>query len=231
MAGIVAAVVAGGSVAVWLLVGDGGGDGGGGDGGDRATTDARPSASPSPGPTSGTGPGPSATGPDPSTPGGPDGSGGPGAPTGTGGPADYTVVDDPYGFSVAVPRGWRPSRDETGDGAFYRPPGDRTALLQVFRVTESSATGSCELLRISSKVLRDDTPAYAEVSLGPTAGSACELVYEYDSAESRGRRQGIERIITLPGGGRWALLAAGPAADSRTTRAHLTAALESFRPR
>ncbi|UQX02627.1 hypothetical protein [Streptomyces sp. RerS4] len=217
LVGVVAAVVAGGAVAAWMLLGDRDGRDG----------DARPPASPSAGPVSP--PGPDAS---------PDVSESP-TPTpsptasasasGTGTPG-YTVVRDAYGFSVAVPAGWRSSDDETGNGAFYRPPGDRRALLQIFRVTESSATGSCELLRLSSERLRDGTPQYREVSVDPVAGSACELVYEYDSAESQGRRRGIERIITLPDGKRWALLAAGPVGDSATTRAHLTAALDSFHP-
>ncbi|RSS41013.1 hypothetical protein EF912_31795, partial [Streptomyces sp. WAC07061] len=141
----------------------------------------------------------------------------------------HTVVHDEKGFSVAVPPGWEPSTDETGSGSFYRRPGDRSALLQVFRITESSAMGSCTLLQISSDQLKAN-PGYRQVSLEPTAGTGCELVYEYDSSESNGRRRGMERIVTTPDGGRWALLAAGPAADAATTRANLTAALESFRP-
>ncbi|MFD3549847.1 hypothetical protein ACFWUW_30415 [Streptomyces sp. NPDC058655] len=148
--------------------------------------------------------------------------------TGTPDPA-YTVLHNEKGFSVAVPAGWRASTDETGSGSFYRPPGDRTALLQVFRVTEPDSSGACELLRLSSRGLDDGNPGYRELSVDPLPAGGCELVYEYDSAEAGGRRRGIERIVVAPDGRRWALLAAGPAADPAAVRARLTAALDSFR--
>ncbi|MCX5376392.1 hypothetical protein [Streptomyces sp. NBC_00091] len=214
LVGLVAAVVGGASVAAWMLLGTQ----------DGPATATRPPASDSPS-------GQPATPSAPASP--PAGttavSPAPGASASTGSPG-YTVVRNEAGFSVAVPTGWEPSHNETGSGAFYRLPGDRSALLQIFRVTEDSGTGSCELLRMSSDRLNDATPAFRQVSLEPVAGSACELVYEYDSAESHGRRRGMERIITTPDGKRWALLAAGPAGDSTTTRANLTAALDSFRP-
>ncbi|MER7337722.1 hypothetical protein ABT403_07690 [Streptomyces sp. NPDC000075] len=214
LVGVVAAVVGGGAVAAWVLLGAK----------DGPAVDARPPATrTAPAPTT---PWPSA--PVTGTP-----SGAP-APSGSPSPSadpGHTVVHNEAGFSVAVPDGWGASRDEQGNGAFYRPPGgDRSALLQIFRITEPASTGSCELLRMSSDRLSGGTPAYRQVSIDPVAGSSCELVYEYDSAESHGRRRGMERIVTTPDGNRWALLAAGPAADAATTRANLTAALESFRP-
>ncbi|MFD7263701.1 hypothetical protein [Streptomyces sp. NPDC059874] len=214
LVGLVAAVVGGASVAAWMLLGAED---------DRATTTHPPlpssrtasaSASPNSGPSSPTS---TSTGASPS-------------PSGSGAGPGYTVVRDDAGFSVAVPTGWEPSTNEQGNGSFYRRPGDRRALLQIFRVTEEASTGSCELLRMSSDRLNTGTPGYREVSLESVAGTACELVYEYDSAESHGRRRGIERIITASDGKRWALLAAGPAADGTTTRANLAAALDSFRP-
>ncbi|MEY2232449.1 hypothetical protein [Streptomyces sp. BF23-19] len=145
-------------------------------------------------------------------------------------PPPYTVVRDDGGFSVAVPAGWERSLDEDGSGSFYRRPGDRSALIQIFRVNEPDSVGTCELLRISSQDLGKRRPGYQEVSLDPTPGESCELVYEYDNQESHGRRRAIERITVAPDGGRWALLAAGPATDGTTVRANLTAAVESFRP-
>ncbi|MFD6877087.1 MULTISPECIES: hypothetical protein [unclassified Streptomyces] len=240
LVGALAVVVAGAFVAGWYVL-TGQGESGNAAGPGPAvslTTTGEPSAAPTgaaparseapspvPSATSSTGaaPGPSAV---PSTGAGTGTSADPSTGTAA---AGHTVVRDGAGFSVAVPDGWERSHDETGSGSFYRPPGDRSALLQVFRVTEPASTGECELLRLSSRTLGAN-PGYRQVSLEPVAGSACELVYEYDSAESGGRRRGVERIVTAPGGGRWALLAAGPAADGETVRAHLTAALESFRP-
>ncbi|MFF2196814.1 hypothetical protein [Streptomyces sp. NPDC058157] len=214
LVGVVAAVVGGAAVAAWMLLGDK----------TAPPADARPpapsaSAPATPGPGTPSTGGPSSASPTPS-----------GSPSPSARPG-FTVVHNEDGFSVAVPAGWAPSHDEQGGGAFYRPPGgDRSALLQIFRISEPASTGSCELLRMSSERLSSGTPAYQQVSMSPVDGSGCELVYEYDSAESHGRRRGMERIVATPDGGRWALLAAGPATDATTTRANLTAALDSFRP-
>ncbi|GLV80495.1 hypothetical protein Slala03_01840 [Streptomyces lavendulae subsp. lavendulae] len=216
LVGLVAAVAGGSAVAAWMLLG-GKGEQSAAPGPPAASAPSQERTEP--------------TGPRSSPPGASTGASASATPSGSPSPgAGYTVVRNESGFSVAVPTGWQPSHDETGSGSFYRPPGDRSALLQIFRVTEDSAAGSCELLRMSSQRLDDGTPAYRQVSLEPVAGDACELVYEYDSAESHGRRRGMERIVTTPDGKRWALLAAGPATDSPTVRAHLTAALDSFRP-
>lgn len=213
LVGLAAAVVGGAAVAAWMLLG---GEEGGG-------KTARPSASAPGRPTA---PEPGSSSPGPSSPVSPSPSETPSPSAGAG----YTVVRNENGFSVAVPTGWQPSLDETGNGYFYRRPGDRSALLQIFRVTESASTGPCALLEISSDQLDAGTSGYRKVSVEPAGGSGCELVYEYDSAESNGRRRGVERIVTASDGKRWALLAAGPAADAATTRANLTAALDSFRP-
>ncbi|MEV7557740.1 hypothetical protein [Streptomyces sp. NPDC089795] len=201
-----AAVVGGCAVAGWLVLRDE----------EPKAPAAAPPATGSPAAPSGTGPS-TAPGTAPSAP----------SPSV---PPPYTVVRDDGGFSVAVPAGWERSRDEDGSGSFYRRPGDRSALLQIFRVGEPDSVGTCELLRISSQDLGKRRPGYQEVSLDPTPGESCELVYEYDNQESHGRRRAIERITVAQDGKRWALLAAGPAADGTAVRANLTAAVESFRP-
>ncbi len=199
-----AAVVGGCALAGWLLLGDE----------EPKKPAAAPSASGTPAPPSGTRSNAAPTAAS---------SGSPSVPP------PYTVVRDDGGFSVAVPTGWERSHDEDGSGSFYRRPGDRSALVQIFRVTEPDGVGACELLRISSQAL-GGRPGYQEVSLDPVSGASCELVYEYDNQESHGRRRAIERITVSPDGRRWALLAAGPAADGAAVRANLTAAVESFRP-
>ncbi|WP_405439041.1 hypothetical protein OG373_16340 [Streptomyces avidinii] len=200
-----AAVVGGCAMAGWLLLGDE----------EPKAPAAAPSASGTPDPSTGTEPNPEPTAASASA-----------SPSAAGA---YTVVRDDAGFSVAVPTGWARSYDENGSGSFYRRPGDRSALVQIFRVTEPDGVGACELLRVSSQTLGAN-PGYREVSVEAVPGSSCELVYEYDSKESQGRRRGIERITVAPDGRRWALLAAGPAADGAAVRANLTAAVESFRP-
>ncbi|MEV7612313.1 hypothetical protein [Streptomyces sp. NPDC089799] len=169
-----------------------------------------------------------------------------GAPSGTGAPTSgasgfpspapsdpagaHRTVQDSDGFTIAVPQGW--NREKTGSGVFYRAP-DRTALLQVFRVSEADLS-PLDAVRAASENLRSqpNTPDYTEISVGTVGGSsgAAELVYEYDSAESRGRRHGIERVFHAADGSKWAVLAAGPATAPDTVRQNLAAALAAFRP-
>ncbi|MEU6892798.1 hypothetical protein ABZ934_13555 [Streptomyces sp. NPDC046557] len=148
----------------------------------------------------------------------------------TGSPADgaHETVRDPKGFTIAVPTGW--AREESGSGVFYRSP-DRTSLLQVFRVSEAELS-PLQAVQGASTDLRARTSGYEEIRVGQVPGfdDAAELVYEYDSVESHGRRRGVERVSRTPDGGKWAVLTAGPAADWAVTRAHHTAALEAFRP-
>ncbi|MFF1559130.1 hypothetical protein [Streptomyces sp. NPDC058279] len=149
---------------------------------------------------------------------------------GTGSPAGgaHETVRDPKGFTIAVPTGW--AREESESGVFYRSP-DRTSLLQVFRVSEAELS-PLQAVQGASADLRARTPGYEEIRVGQVPGSddAAELVYEYDSVESHGRRRGVERVSRTPDGGKWAVLTAGPAADWAVTRAHHAAALEAFRP-
>ncbi|MFG2880393.1 hypothetical protein ACGFYU_36180 [Streptomyces sp. NPDC048337] len=142
--------------------------------------------------------------------------------------AGHTTLTDPNGFRIAVPEGW--NREENGTGVFYRSP-DRTALIQVFRVVEPELS-PLDAVQGASKDLRARTPNYSEVRVGevPGGAGAAELVYEYDSAESNGRRRGVERVLFAEDGNKWAVLVAGPAAEWPRTQEHLAAALGAFRP-
>ncbi|MCB5179955.1 hypothetical protein [Streptomyces antimicrobicus] len=185
--------------------------------------------------------------PEPSAPTGAPGSGGPAASASSRSPGPATsgpstsgspgpgasasaeareVLTDPKGFVVAVPSGWE--REESGGSVFYRSP-DRTALIQVFRVVEPDLSPVQAVERASAD-LGSRTPRYKEIRVGEVAGGAGELVYEYDSDESRGRRRGVERVLVAQDGNKWAVLAAGPAADWPRTQSRHEAALRAFRP-
>ncbi|MFE2527311.1 serine/arginine repetitive matrix protein 2, partial [Streptomyces sp. NPDC059382] len=175
------------------------------------------------------------TGTDPAGTGGPapmpspPGTGAENAPGATASPGDtHEVRRDPKGFTVAVPAGW--VREEGGAGVFYRSP-DRTALLQVFRVAEPELD-PLGAVRGASTYLRTSNPGYQEIRIGAVPGDtdAAELVYEYDNAESGGRRRGIERVFIAGDGAKWAVLAAGPVTAWTATRDHQERALAAFRP-
>ncbi|WP_051806939.1 hypothetical protein [Streptomyces sp. NRRL F-2664] len=150
-------------------------------------------------------------------------------PTGTGaGPGAHETKQDAAGFTIAVPAGWL--REEAEAGVFYRSP-DRSALIQVFRVSEPELS-PLQAVKQASTYLRSGTRGYQEISVGPVSGSsgAAELVYQYDSEESRGVRRGVERVFLAADGTKWALLTAGPVAEWQLTQDHHAAALAAFRP-
>ncbi|MFJ6778151.1 serine/arginine repetitive matrix protein 2 [Streptomyces yangpuensis] len=215
-AGIAVASVAIGAAAVWFLARDTGDADRTGEkngtvtsgaptatGGGPSTADGSPTRTPSPTPTP--------------------------TPTGTAaGTGAHETRQDTAGFTIAVPAGW--AREELKEGVFYRPP-DRTALIQVFRVSEPELS-PLAAVRQASTYLRAATRGYQEIGVGPVSGAAdaAELVYQYDSEESRGVRRGVERVFVAADGGKWAVLTAGPASEWQVTQEHHAAALAAFRP-
>ncbi|MBT2480295.1 photosystem II reaction center PsbP family protein [Streptomyces sp. ISL-94] len=146
-------------------------------------------------------------------------------------PAGYTRVHDTAsGFSVAIPKDWQAGSGDTGYGTVYRPNGgsDRSAALQVFRVTDETAT-ACDYLRSSAESL-SQTPGYRDISRNPVAGGGCEQVYAYDDPDSsEPPAHGIARLTVVADGTRWVLLAYGPDTDVPLVRKRLTTAVGSFR--
>ncbi|WP_445269392.1 hypothetical protein [Streptomyces sp. DSM 41634] len=220
----VASVVIGGG-AVWFLARDT-------NGADRAGEKNGTVASGTP---SWSGGGPSGTA-SPTASGSPTAGAGPSrvpgpSPSGTGpgtGVGVHETKQDPSGFTVAVPAGW--VREELKEGVFYRSA-DRTALIQVFRVSEPELS-PLDAVKQASTYLRGGTRGYEEISVGAVQGGsgAAELVYQYDNEESHGVRRGVERVFFAGDGGKWAVLAAGPAAEWQVTQDHHAAALAAFRP-
>lgn len=186
------------------------------------TASSAPSSAdgPSAPPTSGTGS---------SSPSGSAGSSpGPGPSSSASESVPHETVRDAKGFTIAVPVGW--NREEGASGVFYRSA-DRSALIQVFTVVEPELS-PLGAVQGASADLRARTTGYQEVRMGPVPAEteAAELVYEYDSAESRGRRRGVERVFFAQDGKKWAVLTAGPAAGWTLTQEHHSAALTAFRP-
>ncbi|MFI8102411.1 serine/arginine repetitive matrix protein 2 [Streptomyces sp. NPDC086023] len=140
-------------------------------------------------------------------------------------PAGYRVVDDPAGFRIAVPEGWR--REELKAGVFYRSA-DRTSLVQVFRVNEPGMT-PLEAVQGASEQLSAN-PGFTQIEIGDRGDGSAELVYEYDSAETGSRRRGVERVLTTPDGRMYAVLVAAPASEWPVHREVQAAALKDFAP-
>ncbi|MFD9408411.1 hypothetical protein ACFWBN_15550 [Streptomyces sp. NPDC059989] len=145
-------------------------------------------------------------------------------------PAGYTRVHDTAaGFSVAIPADWQ-AGSGAGYGTVYGPGGgsDRSAALQVFRVTEETGT-ACDYLRTSVESL-SQTPGYRDISRKPVDGGGCEQVYAYDDPNSSDPpAHAIARFTVTADGTRWVLLAYGPDTDVPLVRKRLTTAVGSFR--
>ncbi|MFI0922991.1 hypothetical protein [Streptomyces sp. NPDC021012] len=145
-------------------------------------------------------------------------------------PPGYHGVEDPQGFTIAVPEGW--NRTESDQGVFYNAP-DGLSLVQVFVVKEAGLT-PYEALRGASEDGRANKPGYEELSLERVTGEpgapadSAELVYAYDRAG--GRRKVVDRAFTGPDGTHYAILAAGPETSWPKQREILRVALDYFHP-
>ncbi|MFE2309634.1 hypothetical protein [Streptomyces sp. NPDC059411] len=205
-----------GAAAVWFVE-RGTGDGSAHAGPTASSAPVAGGGSGTPSPT-GTGTGTRSAAPSPSSTAGP-------SPSGS---TPHETVRDVKGFTVAVPVGW--VREDSTAGVFYRSP-DRASLVQIFQVSEADLS-PLGAVQGASSYLRAQTTGYQEIRVGaaPGAPEAGELVYEYDSAESHGRRRGVERVFFAQDGKKWAVLTAGPAADWTLTQEHHAAALAAFRP-
>lgn len=148
-------------------------------------------------------------------------------------PDGYRLVEDPAGFTLAVPEDW--TREKREHGVFYTPGTDR-ALVQVFEVTEPGMT-PLESLEITSDSL-DSQPGFEQIALeeaGPLEGAsdavgsdAAELVYAYDSEELGIRKQVVDCVFTADDGRMYAVLVAGPADQWPVQEEQLAVALDHF---
>ncbi|MFI1185567.1 serine/arginine repetitive matrix protein 2 [Streptomyces californicus] len=196
-AGLAVAVLAAGAAALWFTLG--GEDGGGRD-------DARGRTASAPATEHGSPAAPGTGGGDPAeTPSDASETASPGAP-----PPGYVTQDDAEGFRITVPEEWG-ERSEKNGSVFYKPPGG-AELMQVFRVAEPGMT-AVEAVAAASEELSGN-PGFEEIRIGavdsPPGGEAAELVYAYDSEETGGRRQVVERVFTATDGRLYAVLVGAP---------------------
>ncbi|PKV87405.1 hypothetical protein BX283_5004 [Streptomyces sp. TLI_146] len=227
VAAVATAVLAGGLAGGWLMWGRDDGSGG----------TARASSSASvPGSDSGT-PTDSATDTATDTPTGTPSETPTETPTDSGSPDTSTAavpdgfrrVEDPLGWSVAVPATW--TRTEERSSALYRSP-DQRYLLQMFRLTEPGIT-PYEALRITSHNLAFNR-GYDEISLRRmtevTTTDAAELVYAYNRTVQTDRIQGIARSFVAANGVPYTVLVYGPDEDWPAQLGVLNKVLGTFTP-
>lgn len=208
VAGVVAAVLVAGGVGGWLVWGRDGDGSGKGTAGAPGTTATSPA---DPGPSSD----PSSDSPSPS-----DSS----APMDDMPPPGFHAVEDPVGFTIAVPENW--NRTSSAEGVFYNSP-DGKSLVQIFTLGDPATTPYTSLEQTSRNLAAK--PGYEQIALERTGeGDTAELVYAYDREE--GRRKVVDRAFTGTDGRQYAILVAGPETDWPRQRETLGTALEFFRP-
>ncbi|OAR21938.1 hypothetical protein A8W25_05160 [Streptomyces sp. ERV7] len=225
VAAVAAAVLAGGAAGGWLLWGR---DGGSGSGGVAAASSSAsvegtdPTGTPTDSPTATSTDESTATPTrEPTDTATPD--------TGPPVPDGFRRVEDPLGWSVAVPATW--TRTEERSSALYRSP-DQRYLLQMFRLTEPGIT-PYEALRITSDNLSLHR-GYQEISLRRmtevTATDAAELVYAYNRSVQTDRIQGIARSFVAGNGVPYTVLVYGPDEDWPAQLGVLNRVLGTFVP-
>jgi hypothetical protein len=108
-------------------------------------------------------------------------------------------------------------------------------MLQIFTITEEGMT-PLEAAGEASGYLSARFSDFSELSLGPGDGGpenptsdAAELHYSYNSAETQGVRERIERVFTATDGDRYAVLGCAPAQEWPYQRQLMDAAAASLR--
>jgi hypothetical protein len=169
----------------------------------------------------GAGPAPSVTAPS-----SPSSSPSPSASTASG----YRRVQDPVGYTVAVPKGWTRT-EKQGQFApvvvYDAPVGGRR--LQIFRIAEDSPARSLDLAENDPGYGFVRQPGYEVLDRASGTGWA-ELAYRYDDSDL-GARQVVDHRFRAADGTLYAIRSAGPASLTPTlVREPLTRALASFCP-
>ncbi|MET8627423.1 hypothetical protein ABZW30_27340 [Kitasatospora sp. NPDC004669] len=130
-------------------------------------------------------------------------------PTATATGARLSLVQDPAGFGLLVPDGWR--RRPDGPPVFYDSP-DGESLIQVFSMGGGAPYDQAVATDASLASNPARFPGYHRIRLEQTPGGGAELEYAYDLA-GHGVRRVVDHILVAPDGQAWAVLVAGPEAS------------------
>ncbi|MGY0060830.1 serine/arginine repetitive matrix protein 2 [Streptomyces sp. LZ34] len=142
-------------------------------------------------------------------------------------PAGFRTEDDPAGFTLAVPDGWR--RTAEGPSVFYTSS-DQATMVQIFELHGPERTpyeSAQEAERIAAR-----QSGYEQIALGRTGQGAmdpAELEYTYDSEKYGGSRRVLDHRFTASDGTMYAVLVIGPADDRAGQQEIQQTAVDSFR--
>lgn len=140
----------------------------------------------------------------------------------------YERVEDPAGFSLLVPAGWRRTADQ--ERIVYAPEDSRARLLRIDATNEPCTTPRLYLDLESIEKKLSGKPGYHGFIIrtaGATSDSPAELPYLYDDAKL-GSQQVILRSFRGPDRARYTLTAKAPSDDWPDTFTVIDRASRSF---
>lgn len=154
----------------------------------------------------------------------------PEGPSGAELPDGYRLAEDPEGFSLAVPEGWKRRTEDRGEekAVFYENEG-RTKQLLMFPVKDADPYESLRLAEdYAEKNDEYDRESFQRLDGGDR--KAARLEYTYFSDEHDGIRHVIDHRFEAEDGDLYALIAYGPETKnaSEEESALLDTALSSF---
>ncbi|WP_225638468.1 hypothetical protein, partial [Streptomyces solaniscabiei] len=142
----------------------------------------------------------------------------------------YRHAQDPVGYAITVPEGWR-RHEKQGESAAvvtYDSPDGRQ--LQVFALAEETPAASLDLAENATGYGFARQPGYRALTRSSDGDAFSELVYRYDD-EDRGPRQVIDHRFRAADGTLYAIRSSGPETlDGALLREPLTTAVDSFCP-
>ncbi|MFI7600330.1 serine/threonine-protein kinase [Actinoplanes sp. NPDC049681] len=133
-------------------------------------------------------------------------------------PGDFTWWNDPTGFRVAVPRGWRHSRDPTGELTFTAPQGGLT-----LSIGRSTAPPGNSVAALTAEEGKARPASYRRIRIE-------NGVWEYTVEDRSGRQMRVlRRLLTVKSHG-YAVEWRTPTAAWTAQLPKLTVVVDSFGP-
>ncbi|MFD3436030.1 serine/threonine-protein kinase [Streptomyces sp. NPDC058685] len=146
-------------------------------------------------------------------------------------PPGWHRVDDPEGFSLLVPKGWK--RQADGDQIDYTPDNGRHRIRISSDDSPDFENPYMHMLSLEKTLAR--LPAYKRVKLAPNTfrDHTNSALWEFTWTERKshpGDRRAIDQIYYEDDGSEYALYMSGPAEDWATTREQFDIMLRGWRP-
>ena len=146
-------------------------------------------------------------------------------------PPGWHRVDDPEGFSLLVPKGWK--RQADGDQIDYTPDNGRHRIRISSDDSPDFENPYMHMLSLEKTLAK--LPAYKRVKLAPNTfrDHTNSALWEFTWTERKshpGDRRAIDQIYYEDDGSEYALYMSGPAKDWATTREQFDIMLRGWRP-